>query len=127
MLLSKCVAGFSLSKSADGLSPNTLGIYGWALDKLTTYLGDPPIEDITSDDLRRWFSYLRTDYTNQSLSRKSDRLTPGSLQNAWVAIKSLWHWTHDELGIKNIADAIKRPEGDAPIIKPFTSPSFPSA
>jgi integrase/recombinase XerD len=120
MRLSKAIAGFFLSKSADGLSPNTIGIYRWALDKLVAFLDDPDLDSVSADDLRRWFVFLRTEYVTHGPSRNGGHLAIGSLQNAWVAVKSLWHWAHDELGVSRVADSLKRPQGEPPIITPFT-------
>ena len=120
MLLSKSISGFILAKQADGLSFNTLDIYRWALDKLTAFLNDKPVEDVTVEDLRRFFAYLKDDYHNASITRKRERLSASSRQDAWVAVKSFWRWAHNELGAERVDTSIKRPEGETPVITPFS-------
>jgi len=68
MQLSKAISGFILAKQADGLSANTLDIYRWALDKLTAFLNDKPIESVTVEDLRRFFAYLKDDYRKAGIT-----------------------------------------------------------
>jgi integrase/recombinase XerD len=119
MLTSKALEGFILSKSSDGLSPNTASIYRWALDKLVAFTHDKPIEDVTTEDLRSWLSYLRNDYQNSSPSRKSERLSAASLQDAWTAAKSFCRWCSETFSIPNAADGLKRPAGESPVIVPL--------
>lgn len=120
MFTSKALEGFILSKLGDGLSPSTSAIYQWALDKLVAFTHDKPIADVTTDDLRAWLSYLRNDYQNASTSRKSERLSASSLQDAWTAAKSFCRWCHDALDIENAAQDLKRPAGESPIIVPLS-------
>ena len=118
MLLSKAVEGFLFSKSADGLSSNILGIYRWALDKLIRFTHDKPVEEITTEDCKHWFVWLRTDYRQES-GRKTERLALGSLQNAYTALKSFYTWAQEELGIPRV-DKVKRPTGELPVIRVLT-------
>ena len=119
MLTSKALEGFLLSKSSDGLSPNTSSIYRWALDKLVDYTHDKPVADVTTEDLRAWLSYLRNDYQNASPSRKSERLSASSLRDCWTAAKSFCRWASETFDIPNAADGLKRPAGESPVIVPF--------
>lgn len=115
MKLSKAIEGFILAKSADGLSPNTLSIYHWALAKLVTFVNDPELADLTTEDLRRWFVWLRDEYKPQGL-KKSEHLSIASIQDAWRALKSFYTWAVRDLGIPRVDD-IRRPSGEsAPII-----------
>ncbi len=115
MLLSKAVQGFILSKSADGLSPNTADIYRWALDKLITFCGDKDVKRVTTDDLRRWQAWLRSDYKPKD-KRPRERLALGSLQNCHTALKSFYAWASAELHIPRV-DNVKRPSGESPVIR----------
>jgi integrase/recombinase XerD len=120
MQASKAVEGFILSKLGDGLSPNTARIYRWCLSKLVTFIGDKDAETITTADLRAWMAYLRNDYQNASQSRKSERLSASSLQDMWTAAKSFCRWCAETLNAPNAADGLKRPEGESPVIVPFS-------
>ncbi len=116
MLTSKALSGFILSKMGDGLSPNTEQIYRWALDKLIDYTHDSDVENITTDVLRSWLTWLRDGYTMPS----GGRLSAASRQDAWTAVKSFCRWAHDTMGIPNAADGLKRPPGESPVIVPFS-------
>jgi len=118
MKLSKAIEGFLLAKQADSLSPSTAQIYKWGLDKLVDYLHDPEVDTITTDDLRRWFQFLRTEYKPQGI-RAKERLAPASLQNFWRALKSFYTWGESELGLKR-QDNIRRPAGESPVTVPLT-------
>lgn len=118
MKLSKSYEGFFLAKSADGLSPSTLAIYRWALDKLLGYLGDVDLETISTDDLRRWLVWLREEYQPRGI-RAKERLSIASIQDAWRALKSFYAWAQRDLDLPRIDD-IRRPSGESPPVVPFT-------
>lgn len=118
MKLTKAIDDFIFSKSADGLSPNTLAIYRWGLDKLVAYLGDVELETITKPDLQRWLIWLREEYKPTGI-RARERLSPASLQDAWRALKSFYAWAKHDLDLPRVDD-IKRPPGESPPIIPFT-------
>ena len=63
MLFTKAAEGFLLQKSVEGLSPRTLETYERQLGHLAEFLGDPNVASITTHDLKRFFHYLRTEYT----------------------------------------------------------------
>jgi len=62
MRLSKAVNGFLIARTADGYSHHTLDSYRRRLGQMVEYLGDPPLEAVTSDDVRRFFAWLRDGY-----------------------------------------------------------------
>lgn len=118
MKLTKAIDAFIFSKSADGLSPNTLAIYRWGLDKLVVFLGDVELESIAKSDLQRWLIWLREEYKPTGI-RAGERLSPASLQDAWRALKSFYAWAKHDLDLPRVDD-IKRPPGESPPIIPFT-------
>jgi len=59
MLLSEAIERLVIATQADGLSPNTTDGYRRKLKPLLDFLGDVPVEEITTDDLRRYVAYLR--------------------------------------------------------------------
>lgn len=118
MNISKAIEGFTLSKSADGLSPATLEIYKWGLDKLIAFRGDVELESVTVDDLRRWMVWLRDEYKPKGY-HPAEHLSPASLQDAWRALKSFYAWAERDLHIARVDD-IKRPAGSSPQVVPLT-------
>jgi integrase/recombinase XerD len=121
MKLSKAIEGWLLAKSASGLSPDTAQSYRSCGGNLARFLDDKEIEDVTTKDLRRWMIYLKEEYEPQGIraGQPGYRLSWGSLYAYWRAMKSLFHWAHDDLGIPRVDD-IKPPEGQYPVVVPFT-------
>jgi len=116
--LSKAIDLFLLSKQADGLSPNTARIYRYALSKLVLFSGDVPVENITAQGVRAWFIWLRTEYkTPEGSIRHPERLSVGTLQQIWRALRSFYSWAETELHVKRV-DLVKMPEGESPVILP---------
>ena len=53
ILLSQAILGFLLDAEARSLSPHTISDYPNAFRELQAIIGDPPIESISADDIRR--------------------------------------------------------------------------
>jgi site-specific recombinase XerD len=53
MLLSEAMAKFDLARQTE-VEESTLSLYTYTFNKLLTYLGDVEIEEIRTDDLRKW-------------------------------------------------------------------------
>ena len=63
LMLSKCLTGFLQHKTAEGLSPNTLYSYERMLKKWLEYRGDDArIEEVTTQSIRAYLAWLRTEY-----------------------------------------------------------------
>ena len=60
ILLSQAILGFLLDAEARSLSPHTIADYQNAFRKLQAFIGDPPIEKISADDIRRFLVDLST-------------------------------------------------------------------
>lgn len=71
---------------------------------------DPPLEDITSQQIRRFLKWVR----------QEKDLSPKTAALAHTAISSLWKWAEDELEIENAVTGIKRPKFHQKPIDIFT-------
>lgn len=91
MLLSDVIAGYWLDRKAD-VSLATHATYSHWFRLLVEYLDDKEFNQITSTDLRRFFSYLLEE---RELSRRS-------VHDSWVPLSSLWTWAENELQAKHI-------------------------
>lgn len=120
--LSRATEGFLYFKAASGLSKNTLSDYNYSLTKLIDYLGDPPISEITSKDLDRFFLYLRENHlvTRAATTPVQPRkLSPKTLLNIWATCSVFFRWCEREF---NLANPFKteRPRARTKPVSPFT-------
>lgn len=120
MKLNDAIQGFFIVRSLD-LSPNTVAIYRWALERMSTYLDNPDVEKITSTQVHAFFNYLKTDYIPKRSSGDTKPLTPRSIENAWTATKSFFKWAALELNLTSRPDAhLPRPKYEKDVVNPFT-------
>lgn len=109
MRLLTALQGYWLSKKLD-LSPNTVRDYALHFKRLTDFLGNPELTDITSDDLRRFLDHIATEH---ELGKKT-------LTNCWIALSSFWTWAEIELKVPHIIRGrVKRPKFTTPQIEPL--------
>jgi integrase/recombinase XerD len=99
MLLSQAIEYFNICKLADGYSPNTMEVYGWALSRLLDFAGDKTVGDITLEQLRRFMLYMKREYKPNRPGGSAAPLSPSSLENIWKAIRSFFGWAEEELSI----------------------------
>lgn len=91
MRLSKAFEGYWLDKELE-LSEQTVIRYSRLHDSLFDFLGDTEVEDITSQDIKRFIRYLRTE-TN---------LSKRTIFDAWYIMSAFWTWAEKELEITHV-------------------------
>lgn len=111
MELKKSLQGLIISRSADGVSPHTIEVYRYGINKLINFLNNPNISSITKRDLQDFFIYLR----------KEENLAESSIRNIWRAIRVLFTWIENELEIKCPDYKIIYPKASSKHIEPFKS------
>ncbi len=111
MELNKSFQGLIISRSADGVSPHTITVYKYGVNKLIRYLNNPEISEITKNDLQQFFIYLR----------QEENLAESSIRNVWRAIRVLFTWIENELDIKCPDYKITYPKASSKHIEPFKS------
>ncbi len=94
--LSKALVGFLQYKAAEGLSPNTLCNYEDHLTVWLDYAGDIETSQVTSQDLRAYLAWLRTDYKPRRLTGGDQPLAPKTVRNVWVTLSSFFTWASME-------------------------------
>jgi integrase/recombinase XerD len=120
MKMIKALDGYFLTRALD-LSPNTQEMYKWALDRICKYLKNPEVEDITEKELLNFYVFLRDDYVPNRANRKTEPLTPRSVENIWTAMRSFFNWAEIELHLVTRPDKrIRRPKYKKAMIQPFT-------
>lgn len=122
MKLSKAVQGYMIVKLGDGYSSNTLAGYQTHFNQMIQCLGDVEIEDITHDDIARFFAWLRTEYQPVRMSKDTAPLKTTTIRNAWCATRSLFGWYQNitpNMKYERPDLLIKRPAVSYPEILPF--------
>jgi site-specific recombinase XerD len=107
--LSRAIEGFLLSKSSSGRSPNTIRNYKQELGRFVEWLGDIPIDEISSNQLKEYLKYLRDDFriTHVATTPISPRkLSSKSLRNTWGTLSSFWTWASNEFDFDSPFDLI---------------------
>lgn len=121
MKLSKAIDGFMYTKAAQGRAPGTLADYTVNLTRFCKHLGDPVLEEITSDNIKEFFIFLQTykfDPTNSG-KPKTHSLKPKTISNAWTALSAFFGWCVEEIGINNPLTVKRIKFKEEPIV-PFT-------
>ena len=118
MLLSHAVEGFILAKRVEGLSPRTLASYERQLTLVQTFLDNPAISDISTNQLRQFLDYLRNDYTPNRLTGNSEPLSSRTIRNYWIVLRSFYTWATTELDVEDVMDALSPPKAMDAVITP---------
>ncbi len=119
-LLLPLIRAFLLARTADNYSQSTIEQYRWALERLADYLQNPPIDQITTETLRAWLAWMRTEYKPTRPNKSPKPLSDASLFAAWKAARAFYKWASPEFGIPNPAARIPAPRHASPPIIPFT-------
>lgn len=107
MLLSEAWAAYEAEKRLAGYSPHTLTAYQLQHNLLLRYLGNKPLTEITTEDLKRYLA-------------AQTHLKPASLGHRVRFLKSLFRWAHEEgLITSNPATKIHEPKVPKRVPKPL--------
>ena len=118
--LVKAIYGFLQHKAAEALSPRTLEGYEHDLNTWLSQVGDVDIGSITTQDLRSYLAWLRTDYKPRRVSGSDHPLAAKTLRNRWVTLAAFFTWASTEIGIPNPMKAIPAPRFEEAPVEPFT-------
>jgi integrase/recombinase XerD len=120
MRLSSAIQGYKVSKLGEGLSKSTMRGYETHYKQLIEFVGDIEISEVTQDHLQRFTLYLREDYVPHRLNGDTSSYKTITMRNVWCAIRSLFGWANEELGIERPDLALKMPKVSYPEIQPFS-------
>lgn len=110
MKLSDAIDGYWLDKRLN-LSNHTITGYKVIFRRLMDFLDDKPFEEVSSNDVRRFLTYVAEEY----------ELGDKSLANVWICLSSLWTWAEVELKTAHIIRSkVKRPRYSTPSVETFT-------
>jgi integrase/recombinase XerD len=110
--------GYRINCIADGYSPLTIRVHQSALETMAKHLGNPEVEDITSQDLQDFMYYLRTVY--EPKRNGVQQLSSASLHRYWKAIRSYFKWAAIEFEIPRPDTKLPMPAYTNKEVKLFT-------
>lgn len=102
--------GYWLEKRRN-VSPKTVADYAGTFKRFRAFLDrDVDFKAIKFDDVRKFLDRLA-----------EEGLSPKSVNNAWIALSSLWSWAEVELDIPHIIrKRVARPKFNRAIVEPYT-------
>lgn len=118
--VAEALVGFINTKAAEGLSPRTLQNYELRLRQWIDYAGDVPVESITTQAIRRYLAWLRTEYKPKRFNGDGRPLSAKTIRNIYVTLSSFFTWAAAEFDIESPMEGVPAPKyTPAPVI-PFT-------
>lgn len=96
--VAQAIEDFLIASEADGLADTTLAWYRAMLKQLTAFLPDNNLEDVTTDDLRRFIIKMRANYS------------PDTAHGHIRVQHRFWRWCGLEYGLTNPMRNIKYPK-----------------
>lgn len=120
LALSQAITGFLQFKTAEACSPRTLAGYRDHLRDWLAYRGDGDVATVTTESLRAYLAYLRTDYKPRRFSRKPQPLAPKTLRNIYITLSSFFTWLAREFSLPNPVKGIAAPKFQSAEVEPFT-------
>ena len=119
-LLSKAITGFLQHKAAEALSPTTLDSYERILNLWLDHVGDFEVGQITTQDLRAYLAWLRTEHKPHRWSGADHPLSPKTIRNVWVALSSFFTWASTEFGLPDPIRDVPPPRFEVAPVETFT-------
>ena len=118
--LDKAVTGFMQYKTAEGLSPRTLVGYEHDLKLWVKYADDVDVSAVTSQDIRAYLAWLRTEYKPRRFSGGEQPLSPKTVRNSWVTLSAFFAWAAIEFNGPDPMQGVAPPQYKEPPVEPFT-------
>ncbi len=109
MKLSVAVQGFILNITSEGYASATIESYQRFLIRWVRFLDDPNVEAITEDNIRSFYSHLRT-----------AGLAAVSIQAYWRTVRSFYNWAEQKLHLERPDKGIKAFKSAPAHINSFT-------
>ena len=124
IVFSQAIEGYLLDAHARQLAQSTIEGYTRSANRFLNWIdGDPPIDEIEADDIRRFMQHLSTQKTRSrgAVDIKPRPLSKKTIRNIHIALSAIWTWALDEdLVEEHIVRAIKPPKAEKRVIKPYT-------
>ncbi len=108
MYFNKAIYGFVIHLTSNGYSTVTIAGYKRTLDRFLRFIGDRPVDEITTQHITDFFTFLR-----QTCSESS-------IQYHWKVLRSFFAFICAELGIPRPDINIPQPKFISRTIQPYT-------
>lgn len=119
--LSKALQGFLQYKTAEGLSSRTIDSYERDLKFWIETRGDHEIHQVTTQQVRDYLTYLRTDYEPRRITGNNEqKLASKTIRNIYITLCAFFHWASDEFSMPNPMKQVPPPKFTEPPVEPFT-------
>ena len=122
--ISKISEGYILACQAEGKSAKTIRIYQDAIRRFVAFVGDKPIGEVTTDELRRYFAQLQTTTAYQDHPNRPplDRpLSASTVHIEYRSLKAFLNWAvREELLAENPISRMKAPKTPRTVIRPLS-------
>ncbi len=118
--LGKAITGFLQFKSAEGLSPRTLVSYEYDLKLWMQHGGDVEVGQVTSQEIRAYLAWLRTDYKPRRWNGSEHPLSPKTIRNVWATLSAFFDWASVEFNVPDPMQGVPAPQYKEPPVEPFT-------
>jgi integrase/recombinase XerD len=119
LLVSQAGEGFLQYKTAEGLSPRTLSRYRDFLRIWLKHAGDVPLNQITTDSLRAFLIWLRTEYQPYRITGTERVLSNKTIRNIYMFLSSFYTWAGRELNLPNPLKGVPAPKFEQVPVEPF--------
>lgn len=122
MKLSEAIEGCFRTLSSEGYARDTLTGYRSSLNTMIEYLGDRQVDEVSTDDLRSFMSWLVNGYTPERRNNPNnkDPLSTASHHRYWKAMRCFFKWANRDLGLDRPDVAVKMPRWSNEEIIPLT-------
>lgn len=118
--VSKALVGYFNTKAAEGLSPRTLRNYEYRLKQWGEFLGDVDVTEITPQHIRRYMAWLRMEYKPRRYNGDKSPLSPKTLRNVHMTLRSFFTWAASEFDIESPMDGLTPPKYQQSPVIPLT-------
>jgi integrase/recombinase XerD len=87
---------------------------------LLEHTGDVEVSQVTTQEVRAFLAWLRTDYKPRRITGDDRPLSSKTIRNFWVTLCSFFHWASDEFNLANPMKGVPAPRFEEAPVEPFT-------
>lgn len=111
MKLSKAIEGYLLF-ARNEYAESTVNHYHVTLQMVLRHLGDREVESITTQDLQKYFQFLRTEYKPHhfGVDDQQKLMSPAGVETYWKALRSFFKWSDETFATGRPDKAIPQPK-----------------